>query len=63
MRTRADWMQRVDQRKALLVLLAGWLITRLVIFVTVTQTGSTLFSLAALPRFFCGWIAGSFTLV
>jgi hypothetical protein len=56
-------MQRVDQRKALLVLLAGWLITRLVIFVTVTQTGSTLFSLAALPRFFCGWIAGSFTLV
>lgn len=26
MRTRADWMHRVEQRKGWLVLLAGWLV-------------------------------------
>lgn len=63
MRTRADWMQRVHQRKAWLVLLAGWLITRLVIFVTVTQTVWTLFFLVVSLRFFFAWIAGFFTSV
>jgi hypothetical protein len=50
-------------KRGLFVVLAGSLTMVRPISVTVTQTGSTLFSPAALPRFFCGWIAGSFTLV